>query len=195
MRTTADSRYVFDGSNCFHWDFRKKYVKVPLSSFNADAMYLEGLGLRPIDPQPDQQQQKVQEQFWFPKNFAAFEKCRPLPTEEFVDGAACVVIEAEHESDVDGKRVKHYDRIWFDPNFGYVPRKWERRVDGMLKDVRTNTDFEEFAPDCWLPWKSTWTRATPAWVAPEMRNQPAYTYNMRLRKVQINDLSDGQFKP
>jgi hypothetical protein len=65
----------------------------------------------------------------------------------------------------------------------------------LLPPQRTNTNFDEFALGCWLPWESSWTRGTPAWVAPEVRDQPANSYHMRLRKAKVNDLSDDLFKP
>jgi hypothetical protein len=195
-RTFAeDDRYVFDGSECFRWDFRKKWEKVPANYFHFSGMYLGALGLRPPDPQPRAQRREAQQQFSFPDNFSLYANCRVLPTEEFADGTACVVVEAEREVEVDGNRVKYSDRFWFDPGLGYTPRRWEKRVNGTIEDVRANSEFEEFAPGCWLPWKTMWTRFTPPWVAPEYRNQPAYTYDMRLRKARVNDVSDDIFKP
>ncbi len=195
-RTFAeDERYVFDGSECFRWDFRKKWEKVPANYFHSSGMYLGALGLRPPDPQPRANRRESQQQFSFPDNFSLYANCRLLPNEEFADGTACVVVEAEREVEVDGKRDKHADKFWFDPALGYTLRRWEKRVNGSIEDVRACSEYEEFAPGCWLPWKTTWTRFTPPWVAPEYRNQPAFTYDMRLRKARVNDVSDDVFKP
>jgi hypothetical protein len=112
-----------------------------------------------------------------------------------LDGASCIVVEAERYGQSEGKRQLISDRFWFDAKLGFAPRKWERRVDGTLADLWANAEFEEFAPGCWLPWKSTWTRGTPAWVSPELRNRPALSYNMQLRKAQVNCVSDDLFKP
>ncbi len=191
-------RSLFDGSQCFVWreDLRRMTPAPDPSWYYAPVMYLAGLGLRPLDPRPDNAaMRKAQEQFWFPDNFARYQKCRVLPNEDVVDGAPCVVVEAERHDEWDGKRHAVADRIWFDPRLGFAPRQWERRVDGLLADLRRNAQFDEFAPGCWLPWESTWARGTPAWVAPELRDRPAYTYHMRLRKARVNDVPDDVFKP
>jgi len=105
------------------------------------------------------------------------------------------VVEAEYLREWDSKRHTITDKIWFDPKLNSAPRKWEQRVDGLFTSLRTNTKFDEFAPGCWLPWESTWAVGTPAWAAPELRNRPAYSYNMRLRKVRVNDVSEDLFRP
>ncbi len=197
-RTQAtESRWLFDGSQCFHWDaFANRMLPVPNASlYYSPTMYLAGLGLRPIDPQPDAQQRKNQQRFWFPENFALYQQCRILPNEEAVDGAACIVVEAQRQDERDGKRRVVLEKIWLDPKLGFAPRQWEQWADAVFESRRTNSKFDEFAPGCWLPWESTWTLGTPAWVAPELRNQPALTYNMRLRKARVNDVSDDLFKP
>lgn len=188
-------RYVFDGSKCFQW-WAQQMGPVPPSHYFAPAMYLAGLGLRPIDPEPSAQTRKSQQQFWFPENFGIYEKSRLLPTTEPVEGSPCVVAECQWVYEADGKREVIHDKIWFDPKLHYAPRKWEqRRADGSLLNLRTNTQFDELASGCWLAWESTWTRGTPTWAAPKLRNQPAYSYRMRLRKARVNDVSDEQFKP
>jgi hypothetical protein len=189
-------RSIFNGRDCFQWDeLQMRMVRQAPESFYAPIAYLAGLGLRLIDPKPDPARRADQQQFWFPDNFALYTKCRILPNEEQVDGTACVVIEAEREIKIDGEAVRVTDRIWFDPQLGYAPRKWEQRLDGTLSSLRTNTSFEEFAPGCWLPWMATWSRGTPSWAAPEWRDRPAYTYNMRLRKARVNNVPETLFRP
>jgi serine protease Do len=197
-RTQAEElRSVFDGSKCFVWrEHLRRMVPAPdASHYYAPVMYLAGLGLRPMDPKPGAEVRESQQQFWFPGNFALYERCRVLPNEEAVDGAPCIVVEAERHKEWDGKRHAIADKIWFDPKVGLAPRQWEQRVDGIFESLRINSEFAEFAPGCWLPWECTWARGTPAWVAPELRNQPAYSYHMRLRKAQVNSVSDDLFKP
>ena len=72
-----------------------------------------------------------------------------------------MVLEGESESEFGGKKVRVSDRIWLDPKIGFAPRRWERRADGILTDVRADSDFEEFAPGCWLPWECTWAHCAP----------------------------------
>jgi hypothetical protein len=158
-------------------------------------MYLAGLGLRPIDPQSDAQGRQVQSRYWFPENFALYEQCRILTNEETEEGAACIVVEAQRQKERDGKRQVLLERLWLDPKLEFAPRKWEEWADGVFESRRTNSKFDEFAPGCWLPWESTWTLGTPGWVSPALRNQPALSYNMRLRRAQVNDVSDDLFRP
>jgi hypothetical protein len=167
------------------------------SAYNSPLMYLAGLGLRPIDPisEANPEQRKWQRQFWFPANFAVYETCHILPTEEYVDEAACMVLAAEFHVETDNQQRLFTEKIYFDPVLGFAPRKWESQVDGAFAGLRTNSQFEEFAPGCWLPWESSWTRGTPAWVSPELRNKPAYTYNLHLRKARVNDVRDDLFSP
>jgi serine protease Do len=189
-------RSIFDGSKCFLWDdSRRRMLECQPGDFYSPLSYLAGLGLRPVDPEPGTEQGKSQQPFWFPENFTLYEVCRPLSTQEAVEGAACGVVEAEYHREWDGKRHTITDKIWFDAKLGFAPRKWEQRVDGLFASLRTNMKFDEFAPGCWLPWESAWTVGTPGWAAPELRNRPAYTYNMRLRKVRINDVSGDLFRP
>jgi hypothetical protein len=198
VQTAAEeSRSVFDGAKCFvsNDGSRGRLVEAPPESFQSPIMYLAGLGLRPRDPRPRDSLKKVQAGYWFPDNFAGYANSRLLPREEFVDGAACVVVEATREEERDGKHVKWTERIWFDPELGYAPRKWELLEDGVLSWVRTHVRFEEFSPGCWLPLESTWTRCPPQWVAAEFRGKPAYSYNMRLRRAKVNDVRDDLFGP
>ena len=189
------SQFLFDGSKCFHWEAsRNRMTPAPNASwFRSPGDYLAGLGLRPIDPQPDVAMQKAQQQYSFPENFALYEKCRVVPHYQTVDGALCLVVEAVRHFDSNGKRVEQIDRLWLDSKLGMAPRKWEQRKDGVLSNVRANSTFEEFVPGCWLPWKSSWTICAPAWASPELRNQSAYSYHMTLRKAQVNNVSDDQF--
>ena len=86
----------------------------------------------------------AEEQAWrLPGNFARLPHCRVRPNEEQVDGAGCVVLEVPLEEGT--------ETIWLDPGLGYSPRKWEVRVGNRLVWRRTNKDFREFAPGCWLP--------------------------------------------
>ncbi|MCY2954974.1 MAG: hypothetical protein NTU53_23845 [Planctomycetota bacterium] len=198
LRTAASElRCLYDGSQCFRWDdFANRMAPAPnASSYYSPVMYLAGLGLRPINPQSDAQQRKNQQRFWFPENFALYQQCRILPNEEALDGAACIVVEGERQNERDGKRQVISEKIWLDPKLGFAPRRWEEWADGVFGSRRTNSKFDEFAPGCWLPWESTWSLGTPTWVAPELRNQPALSYNMRLRKARVNDVSDDLFKP
>jgi serine protease Do len=196
-RTHAEEiRSVFDGSKCFLWsELSNRLVPTQPDNFYAPLMYLANLGLRPVDPRPGAERAKQQQAFWFPDNFALYESCRVLPNEETVDGAACVVVEGKRRNSRDGKRAVLTDRIWFDPKLGYAPRKWEQREDGRFLGERTNKEFEEFTPGCWLPWEGTWTLGTPAWVGPEWRDRPAYSYHMRLRKARVNDVDNAVFHP
>jgi S1-C subfamily serine protease len=195
VRTSPETRFVFDGSACFRLESNGRMRPAPAGHFYAPVMYLASLGLRPIDPGPDEPQRKVQQRFSFPHGFALYDRCEVLPAEERADGAACVVVEAERKERAEGRDVTYADRFWLDPALDYAPRRWEQRVDGRLAGVRTNRDFESFAPGCWLAWESTWTFYAPTWAAEDLRERPAYSYLIRLRRARVNDVGDELFKP
>ncbi len=189
------SRVVYDGETCVQWDpALQKMVKAPASRFWGSVMYLANLGLRPPDPDPGERR-AVQQSFWFPANLNLYEAARALPVEQTVDGAGCVLLEGEFRRKTAGKAVRIQDRIWLDPKLGFAPRRWERREDGALTEVRTNAAFEEVAPGCWLPWEASWTRCAPTWAAEGYRGRPAYSYHMRLRKALVNNVPEALFRP
>ncbi len=83
---------IFDGRNCFLWSAQANRMMPAhdAGAYHSPLMYLAGLGLRPIDPvsSANAERRKWQRQFWFPENFAVYETCRILPSEEYVDEAA-----------------------------------------------------------------------------------------------------------
>lgn len=196
LREKQKNRYVFDGNKCFRWDsLRKQMVPTPTNRFHFGDLYLRGLGLRPLDPEPNSKHLRDQRLVSFSENFACYDECRVQPEHRMVGDAACIATEAKYHTIQDGVDVERVDEIWLDPEVGFTPRRWERRVNGVISELRTNSQFEEFAPECWLPWESTWTFYTPQWVAPDLRNQPAYSFSVRLRKSRVNDISNDVFKP
>lgn len=196
IRSPEERRSLFDGKEYFIGGGGGRGMSRATSdSFYSPFMYLCNLGLRPLDPKPAANERKSQQQFWFPENFGQYTESKLLPTEEFVDGAGCVVLEAQRHEESAGRRIVYAEKIWFDPKLGFVPRRWEQRVDGHLASVRTSVTFEEFAPGCWLPWECTWSHGAPPWAAPEFRDKPAYTYHMKLRKARVNDVAENTFKP
>jgi S1-C subfamily serine protease len=189
------SRWLFDGMHCVGWDqFQKRMLPKPPSSFHSPDMYLTGLGLHPLDPEPTAARRRSQELTMIPKNFELYEQCRLMPVLQIEDGAACLVVEGVYHDRKEGRQIEHIDRIWFDSEVGFAPRRWERRVKGVLTNVRSNGEFEELSPGCWLAWKSKWTFFAPEWAALEYRNRPAHSFNIRLRKAQVNDVSDEAFR-
>lgn len=184
---------VFDGNECIGF-FGKIGVPQAPGYFRMPLMYLAALGLRPVDPQVPDESERLQQQYRFPDSFGLYSKCEILPTEEIVDGAPCIVVETEWTNDLKEKGEEIVtDKIWFDPRLGFAPRRWEHRVNGRINTVRANSDFDEFAPGCWLPWESSLTHFAPAWVFDEFRDAPAYRFNMRLRKASVN-LADSAVK-
>lgn len=190
------SRWLFDGSRCLGWDqFQKRMLPKPASDFHSQDLYLAGLGLRPIDPEPPAAWRRTQQRTLFPENFELYERCSLMPTSHMEQGAACLVVEGAHALREEGRDVEHMDRIWFDSRVGLAPRRWEQRVNGVLTNVRTNGAFEEISPGCWLAWESTWTFFAPEWTSPEYRNQRTHSFHIRLRKVQVNNVGDDIFEP
>jgi hypothetical protein len=194
--TPDEERRVFDGTRCFIWDpSHREMVAIPPEEYRSPVMYLAGQGLRPLDVHSSVAWRQYEKQFWFPDNFELYETIVILPYTEEVAGCPCMVVLAERHADTSGKRSLVSEKFWFDPSLGFAPRKWEHGVDGHVESVRMNTDFEEFAPGCWLPWESVMTYHPPAWVGPEMAGRPAYSYHMRLRKAQVRNVSDNLFRP
>ena len=195
MSTRAkESCYIFDGSHAFQsYPSENRKVSTRNDRFSAPIMYLAGLGLRPLDPHPDEERLRVQRRYRFPDNLDLYDQCVIHPFEEFSDGVACVVLEGSYGVKQSGKLLKLRDKIWLDPKRDFAPRRWEQYEDDTLQSVRTNANFEEMTKGCWLPRESSWSIYTPRWVAPELRNQPAYTFKMRLRVAHVNDISDDIF--
>ncbi len=196
IEVSSTNEYIFDGEKCYN----RSSERGPLfsicssESYNHNCMYLANVGLRPADPKPSRELQKSQQQVHFPENFELYEKCQIRPTEESVDGAPCIVMEAERRQNETDNRGLQIDKIWFDPNVGFAPRKWEQWKDGILTVRITNSDFEKYEAGCWLPWESAVGIATPAWSQPEFRNKIAFSYRIKVRKVRVNDVPDAVFK-
>ncbi len=156
--------------------------------------YLANIGLRPINPRPPSVDASwrtrngdlAEEQAWqLPGNFARLPHCRVRPNEEQVDGAGCVVLEVPLKEGT--------ETIWLDPGLGYSPRKWEVRAGNRLVWRRTNKDFREFAPGCWLPLEAAASFGPPAWTSLVPPDQSVYTQRMSLRYARVNDVPDSIF--
>jgi serine protease Do len=188
------SRLIYDGETCVRWSQgARKMMKVPAPRLSIFSTYLANLGLQPPDANPGERP-TAQQAFWFPASLDLYETLRVLPVEQEIDGVACVILEAELNRELEGRGVRIQDRIWFASNLGFSPVRWEQREDGVLTGVRENSDFDEFALNCWLPWEATWTLYAPKWAAERYRNQPAYGFNMRLRKARVNEVPQALFQ-
>jgi len=75
----------------------------------------------------------------------------------------------------------------------YSPRKWEVRAGNLLVWRRTNKDFREFAPGCWLPLEAVASFGPPAWTSLVQPGQSVYTQRMVLRYGRVNDVPDSIF--
>ena len=179
-RSGIHTRHMFNSHYMFMagWD-----QPVDAAYFVGPRDYLANIGLRPINPKPDD---IVSEQAWrLPGNFARLPKCRVRPTEELVDGVGCVVLDVPIEPET--------ETIWLDPTLGYSPRKWEVRMGDRLVWRRTNHNFREFGPNCWLPLEAAEAHGPPSWVAVDTQGQLAYTRRMVLRYARVNDVPDSIF--
>jgi hypothetical protein len=151
--------------------------------------YLANIGLRPVAlpaPWPPRDGYEAQEQAWLlPANFARLPHCRLRPNVEPVDGVDCVVLEVPLKEGT--------ETIWLDAGLGYCPRKWEVRDGKRFVWRRTNRDFREFAPGCWLPLEATHSFGPPAWTSLVPLDQSVYTQRMSLRYARVNDVPDSLF--
>jgi len=199
-QTPGMRRFVFD-SNTMH----AESVYGNEDTFNGflwPTDYLANIGVRPINHNPrivsnaweagnfpswkSRNGDGVDEQAWqLPGNFARLPDCHVRPNEEQVDGAGCVVLEAPLKEGT--------ETIWLDPGLAYAPRKWEVRIGNRLVWRRTNKDFREFAPGCWLPLECTASFGPPAWTSLVPPDQPVYTQRMSLRYARVNDVPDSIF--
>jgi hypothetical protein len=185
-------RFVFDSENVYS---KSVYGDEDSSEgFLGPTDYLANIGLRPINPRPPSTDASwrsrngdlAEEQAWqLPGNFAGLPDCRIRPNEEQVNGADCVVLEVPLKEGT--------ETIWLDPGLGYSPRKWEARAGNRLVWRRTNEDFREFAPGCWLPLESAASFGPPAWTSLVPPDQSVYTQRMRLRYARVNDVPDSIF--
>jgi S1-C subfamily serine protease len=194
-RAMMPRRTLFDGKACYITLPNGQQLQTTHLNFG-EMNYLSNLGLRPLDPTtPEDMAHQSQDHRRFPGNFDRYEKSRVRPVEELVDGVGCVVVEGNYAQDFDGKSEQIVEVLWLDPTIGYAPRKWEARTSSRLVWQRTNRDFREFAPGCWLPLQGVQVIGTPAWVPPDLRDRPAKSYNMRLLWARVNDVPDEVFKP
>ncbi|MGL5094843.1 MAG: trypsin-like peptidase domain-containing protein, partial [Planctomycetia bacterium] len=192
----SESRTLFDGERCFRWlEQGRRFAACPAEEFAAPADYLANQGLHPIDPKPTPAALAAQQSFRLPDALAHYTDAHLLPKTELVDGAPCVVLQAELRGVGGGMPTDLVETIWLDPKLGYAPRRWERKAAGRLLIRRENTAFDEVAPGCWLPWESTYSIGPPSWVAAKYHSSPAYTVRMRLRKARVGDLPAEWFKP
>jgi hypothetical protein len=193
-----NKRSIFDGKSAYIKSNMlpgKPEMRVDPSLFISDPIYLMGLGLRPTDPFRQESVRKAQEGMQLPNNFACYKNVKIRPQTELVDGAACVVIEADVSASQSNKAKNRKDILWLDPALGYSPRKWESWDDSVLITRRSNSNFEEFAPACWLPRKATLEYGPPNWVSSEYWDRPAYRQVMTLQKAVVNKQIDEEFKP
>jgi serine protease Do len=150
--------------------------------------YLANVGLRPSTPADLARRRgyEAEEQSWqLPGNFALLPGCRVRPNVEPVDDVDCVVLDVPLKEGTEA--------IWLDPGLGYSPRKWEVRAGHRLVWRRTNHDFREFAPGCWLPLEAAASFGPPAWTSLVPPDESVYTQHMRLRYARVNDVPDSIF--
>jgi serine protease Do len=178
------NRFLFDGQTCKQGTSEATMSPVPASMFNSPVMYLANLMVRPLPPQLPEAIRQAQRMMRQPDAFEFYKAASVLPRTQRVNGADCIVLEAEWERSVSGKSIRMKDRVMFDPAVGYAPRRWEQFTDGYFTNVRVNEDFEQYDDGYWLPRTCTWTRNAPEWVDAAHRARPAYSYRMRLLRAQ-----------
>jgi hypothetical protein len=191
-QTSGMRRFVFDSQTV---DSKSVYGdQDSFEGFLGPTDYLANSGLRPINPRPpsvdaswrSRNGDLAEEQAWqLPGNFSRLPNCRVRPHEEQVDGAVCVVLEVPLQEGI--------ETIWLDSGLGYSPRKWEVRAGNRLVWRRTNKDFREFAPGCWLPLEAAASFGPPAWTSLVPPDQSVYTQRMSLRYARLNDVPDSIF--
>jgi hypothetical protein len=95
---------------------------------------------------------------------------------ENVDGADCVVVAAE------GRQ-----KLWLDPQKGYVVRKRELyNKDGEHTFTIHCREFESVTPDLWLPRHVTWLTIGPKTAPEEYRGKPLLQTDVQVRRLEVN---------
>jgi serine protease Do len=145
--------------------------------------YLANIGLQP--PKATSDEGSVKHCWRLPGDFARLPRCQVLPREETADGVSCVVLQVPLDHGT--------ETIWLDPGLGYSPRKWEFWSGKRLVWRRTNKDFREFAPGCWLPLEAAASFGPPAWTSLIPPDQSVYTQRMVLRFARVNDVPGSVF--
>jgi hypothetical protein len=191
-QTSGIRRFVFD-SNTVHAE--SVYGdEDSFEGFWGPTDYLANIGLRPINPRPpsvtaewrSRNGDLAEELAWqLPGDFARLPQCRVRSHEEQVDGAGCIVLELPLKEGT--------ETIWLDPVLGYSPRKWEVRAGNRLVWRRTNKDFRDYAPGCWLPLEAAASVGPPAWTSLVPADQSVSTQRMSLRYARVNDVPDSIF--
>ncbi|HEX7377809.1 MAG TPA: hypothetical protein VF278_11885 [Pirellulales bacterium] len=108
--------------------------------FIRDCEWLESLGFF-----PDKAHRPKHDGFFLPEAFQRAEYF-VRPEWEEVDGARCRVVE-----------LRGIDRVWLDPDIGFMPRRREwRPPSGGSTIYRAHnfecSDFRRFGENLWLPW-------------------------------------------
>jgi hypothetical protein len=131
---------------------------------------------------------------WYPGNFARYAEVHCRAKTESVDGFQCVVIDAVRPPFAALPNSRFTETLWLVPKLRYAPRKVEVRDRGVLVVRRLNSDFEEFAPGCWLPSEAT-DIGPPVWVEARYHDKAAFRYRITLRRAHVNQHADEWFSP
>ncbi len=189
------TKFVYDGQRCSMWNDAEKNWTMSLPSLlEMPSIYLAGLGLRPMDPAPTEDAQRVQSHDWFPANIASYRHWKLRPNKEVIEGKPCLVLEGEWAAEGEAQGLKTMDILWLDPALGYAPRRREQRVNDLLVVSWSHTSFQEFGAGCWLPRESVKTVYAPHWTGAAFRGQPAYDQRMVVKSVVVEKIPDGVFR-
>jgi hypothetical protein len=97
------------------------------------------------------------------------------PQSELVDGAPCIVIEAEG-----------WQKLWLDPQKGYAVRRRILYNKGEQSFTIHCKEFERITPDVWLPRQVVWLSIGPKTAPEQYREKPLLQTDVRVRRLEAN---------
>ena len=113
-----DKTWLFDGSRLFLIDNStgRGFVHGDERRVNFPRMYLAAAGLHPPDPLVAEKEAREREvAAWLPDALDTFAACRVLDRRESIDGALCMIVEAEQATQGLDRKFREVQRFWLDP--------------------------------------------------------------------------------
>jgi len=113
---------------------------------------------------------------------------------EVVDGSTCVILNGSLNSILQPSMVfgKLTDRIWLDRDHGLALRRREWTRDGRVQMRWENSELREVEPGLWLPTLCQ-HHAFADDAPPEWKGKPVMTEEIRVEKIEINQVGDDLF--
>jgi hypothetical protein len=155
--------------------------------------YLSATGLHVPDPTASPLAGKTHAMF----QVAEWVKDRSYELEEkteVVDASSCVILSGSLNSLLQPGVIagRLTDRIWLDRDHGLALRRREFSHDGRITMRWENAGLKEVATGVWLPTRA-WHEVFADDCPPEWQGKPVLTEEIRVQKIEINQVADALF--